>query len=160
MPRVWISNGIPYKPGLYDRHGSRWGAGIWLQTQATLITYPEAAVEEEHILFQCGACGKLESCLAVTLKVPDQVRAFQRCDCGKAMHRIRAGKNIRDFHVSLETKTLKVDIENLLSQKGTGFSVKTVIHVHRLFDRFGSGGVFGRGQSLSSLPWKIQALLS
>lgn len=64
----------------------------------------------------------------------------------------------RDLHISIETKTPKVDIdgkkvdiggekvdiESLLSEKGTGFSVKTIIHVHRLFDRFGSDGVFGR----------------
>lgn len=57
----------------------------------------------------------------------------------------------RDLHISIEAKTpkvdigsKKVDIESLLSEKGTGFSVKTIIHVHRLFDRFGSDGVFGR----------------
>lgn len=64
----------------------------------------------------------------------------------------------RDLHISIETKTPKVDIdgkkvdiggekvdiESLLSEKGTGFSVKTIIHVHRSFDRFGSDGVFGR----------------
>lgn len=37
---------------------------------------------------------KLESRLAVTLKTPDQVRILQRCDCGKAMHRIRAEKDM------------------------------------------------------------------
>lgn len=64
----------------------------------------------------------------------------------------------RDLHISVEPKvpkvdiggkkvdieSEKVDIESLLSQKGTGFSVKTIVHVHRLFDRFGSDGVFGR----------------
>lgn len=65
----------------------------------------------------------------------------------------------RDLHISIVTKTpkvdidgkkvdidtRKVDIESLLSQKGAGFSVKTVVHVHRLFERFGTEGVFGRG---------------
>lgn len=101
MPRVWISNGIPHRPGLYDRHGSRWGAGNHLggllygpKAKAALIAHPEATVEVEHALFQCGACGKLESRLAVTLKAPEQVRILQQCDCGKAMHRIRAGKDM------------------------------------------------------------------
>ncbi len=64
------------------------------KAKAALIAHPEATVEVEHALFQCGACGKLESCLAVTLKTPDQVRILQRCDCGKAMHRIRAEKDM------------------------------------------------------------------
>ena len=58
----------------------------------------------------------------------------------------------RDLHISVEPKapkvdieSEKVDIESLLSQKGAGFSVKTVVHVHRLFERFGTEGVFGRG---------------
>lgn len=58
------------------------------------IAHPEATVEVEHALFQCGACGKLERRLAVTLKAPEQVRILQRCDCGKAMRRIRAGKDM------------------------------------------------------------------
>lgn len=58
------------------------------------MTGTEATVEVEHARFQCGACGKLESRLAVTLKTPDQVRILQRCDCGKAMHRIRAEKDM------------------------------------------------------------------
>ena len=64
------------------------------KAKAALIAHPEATVEVEHALFQCGACGKLESRLAVTLKTPDQVRILQRCDCGKAMHRIRAEKDM------------------------------------------------------------------
>lgn len=64
------------------------------KAKAALITHPEATMEVEHALFQCGACGKLESRLAVTLKAPEQVRIRQRCDCGKAMHRIREGKDM------------------------------------------------------------------
>ena len=64
------------------------------KAKAALIAHPEATVEVEHALIQCGACGKLESRLAVTLKTPDQVRILQRCDCGKAMHRIRAEKDM------------------------------------------------------------------
>ena len=64
------------------------------KAKAALIAHPEATVEVEHALFQGGACGKLESRLAVTLKAPEQVRILQQCDCGKAMHRIRAGKDM------------------------------------------------------------------
>ena len=64
------------------------------KAKAALIAHPEATVEVEHALIQCGACGKLESRLAVTLKAPEQVRILQQCDCGKAMHRIRAGKDM------------------------------------------------------------------
>ena len=41
------------------------------KAKAALIAHPEATVEVEHARFQCGACGKLESRLAVTLKTPD-----------------------------------------------------------------------------------------
>lgn len=64
------------------------------KAKAALIAHPEAAVEVEHALFQCGACGKLESRLAVTVKAPIRVPILQRCDCGATMHRIRAGKDI------------------------------------------------------------------
>ena len=63
------------------------------KAKAALIAHPEATVEVEHALFH-GACGKLERRLAVTLKAPEQVRILQRCDCGKAMHRIRAEKDM------------------------------------------------------------------
>lgn len=64
------------------------------KAKAALTAHPEAAVEVEHAPFQCGACSKLESRLAVTLKAPEQVRIRQRCDCGKAMHRIRGEKDM------------------------------------------------------------------
>ncbi len=38
----------------------------------------------------------------------------------------------------------KVDIESVLSEKGSDFSVKTTIHIHRLFEKFGFDEVFGR----------------
>ena len=41
-------------------------------------------------------------------------------------------------------KTKKVDIESVLSEKGSDFSVKTRIHIHRLFEKFGFDEVFGR----------------
>ena len=38
----------------------------------------------------------------------------------------------------------KVDIQNLFSRKTSDFNVKTIIHIHRMFDRFGYDEVFGR----------------
>lgn len=47
---------------------------------------------EGRAMYQCGACGKLESRLAVTVKAPVRVPILQRCDCGATMRRIRSGK--------------------------------------------------------------------
>ena len=38
----------------------------------------------------------------------------------------------------------KVDIESVISAKDDKFSVKTTVHIHRLFDEFGFDGIFGR----------------
>ena len=35
----------------------------------------------------------------------------------------------------------KVDIESVLSEKSSDFSVKTTIHIHRLFEKFGFDGL-------------------
>lgn len=62
------------------------------KAQAALVAHPEAPVSVEMAMYQCGACGKLESRLAVTVKAPVRVPILQRCDCEAAMHRIRSGK--------------------------------------------------------------------
>ena len=38
----------------------------------------------------------------------------------------------------------KVDIESVISAKDNKFSVKTTVHIHRLFEEFGFDGIFGR----------------
>ena len=48
----------------------------------------------------------------------------------------------------------KVDIESVLSEKGSNFSVKTTVHIHRLFEKFGFGGVFGRSAVMELLDLK------
>ena len=48
----------------------------------------------------------------------------------------------------------KVDIESVLSQKGSGFSVKTTVHIHRLFEKFGFDEVFGRSAVMEILELK------
>lgn len=70
-------------------------AGIYgTKAQAALIAHPEAPVSVERAMYQCRACGKLESRLAVTVKAPIRVPTLQRCDCGATMHRIRTGKDM------------------------------------------------------------------
>ena len=64
------------------------------ETVLALVAHPEAPVSVERAMYQCGACGKLESRLAVTVKAPVRVPILQRCDCGATMHRIRSGKDM------------------------------------------------------------------
>lgn len=74
----------------------------------------------------------------------------------------------RDMHISgsLNTKKVdiesekvdiqnkKVDIENTLLEKGKDLSVKTAIHVRRLFERFGYDEVFGRSAVMNVVDLK------
>ena len=48
----------------------------------------------------------------------------------------------------------KVDIENVLSEKGSDFSIKTTVHIHRLFEKFGFDEVFGRSAVMELLELK------
>ena len=48
----------------------------------------------------------------------------------------------------------KVDIESVLSAKGSDFTVKTTVHIHRLFEKFGFDGVFGRSTVMELLELK------
>ena len=50
--------------------------------------------------------------------------------------------DIENGKVDIQDK--KVDIDSVLSEKGSDFSVKTTIHIHRLFEKFGFDEVFGR----------------
>lgn len=47
----------------------------------------------------------------------------------------------------------KVDIESVLSEKGSDFSVKTTIHIHRLFEKFGFDEMFGRSAVMELLGY-------
>ena len=47
-----------------------------------------------------------------------------------------------------------VDIESVLSEKGSNFSVKTTVHIHRLFEKFGFDEVFGRSAVMELLELK------
>ena len=60
--------------------------------------------------------------------------------------------DIGELKVDIENE--KVDIESVLSEKGSTFSVKTNAHIHRLFEKFGFDGVFGRSAVMELLELK------
>ena len=67
--------------------------------------------------------------------------------------------DIGDTKVDIENEKVdiqdpKVDIESVLSEKGSDFSVKTTVHIHRLFERFGFDEVFGRSAVMEILELK------
>ena len=52
----------------------------------------------------------------------------------------------RNLHINgllneekVDIQSEKVDIESMISAKDNEFSVKTMVHIHRLFDGFGAG---------------------
>ncbi|MDD6057027.1 MAG: hypothetical protein PUB98_02010 [Clostridiales bacterium] len=47
-----------------------------------------------------------------------------------------------------------MDVESVLSKKGKGFSAKTTIHIHRLFEQFGFDEIFGRSAVMELLALK------
>ena len=66
---------------------------------------------------------------------------------------IRAAKvDIQDKKVDIQDK--KVDIESVLAEKGGNFSIKTTVHIHRLFDKYDFDRVFGRGAVMELLDLK------
>ena len=67
--------------------------------------------------------------------------------------------DIGDSKVDIENEKVdiqgkKVDIESVLSEKGRDFSVKTTVHIHRLFEKFGFDEVFGRSAVMELLELK------
>ena len=66
----------------------------------------------------------------------------------------------RNLHISellneekVDIQDKKVDIESVLSEKGSDFSVKTTIHIHRLFEKFGFDEMFGRSAVMELLGY-------
>ena len=67
--------------------------------------------------------------------------------------------DIGDKKVDIENEKVdiqdqKVDIENVLSEKGSDFSIKTTVHIHRLFEKFGFDEAFGRSAVMELLELK------
>ena len=60
--------------------------------------------------------------------------------------------DIENGKVDIQDK--KVDIESVLSEKGRNFSVKTKVHILRLFEEFGFDEVFGRSTVMELLELK------
>ena len=60
--------------------------------------------------------------------------------------------DIGNAKVDIENE--KADIESVLSEKGSNFSVKTTVHIHRLFEKFGFDEVFGRSAVMKLLELK------
>ena len=60
----------------------------------------------------------------------------------------------QNLHISGLLNEEKVDIERVLSEKGSDFSVKTTVHIHRLFEKFGFDEVFGRSAVMELLELK------
>ena len=60
--------------------------------------------------------------------------------------------DIQDTKVDIQGT--KVDIESVISAKDNEFSVKTTVHIHRLFEEFGFDGIFGRSAVMKLLELK------
>ena len=67
----------------------------------------------------------------------------------------------RNFNISglldeekVDIGNAKVDIENILSKKGGDSLAKTMVHIHRLFKKFGFDKVFGRSSVMELLELK------
>lgn len=67
----------------------------------------------------------------------------------------------RKLHISellnnkkVDIQDKKVDIESILSKKGNEFSIKTTVHIYRLFEKFGFDEVFGRSVVMELLELK------
>ena len=67
--------------------------------------------------------------------------------------------DIEDKKMDIENKKVdiqdvKVHIGNVISKGGSNFSVKTTAYIHRLFEKFGFDGVFGRSAVMELLELK------
>ena len=67
----------------------------------------------------------------------------------------------RNLHISgllneekVDIQDKKVDVESVLSERGSDFSVKTTVHIQRLFEKFGFDEVFGRSAVMELLELK------
>ena len=54
-------------------------------------------------------------------------------------------------NTKVDIQDVKVDIESVLSEKGSDFSVKTTVHIYKLFEKFGFDEIFGRSAVMELL---------
>lgn len=64
------------------------------------------------------------------------------------------GQKVDIENKKVDIQDIKVDIESVLSDKSSDFSVKTMVHINRLFERFGFDEVFGRSSVMELLGLK------
>ena len=71
----------------------------------------------------------------------------------------------RNLHISellneekVDIQDKKVDVESVLSERGSDFSVKTTVHIQRLFEKFGFDEVFGRSAAMEVLELKASGV--
>ena len=77
----------------------------------------------------------------------------KKVDTGDTKVDIENGKtDIENNKVDIQDK--KVDIESILAKKGNEFSIKTTVHIYRLFEKFGFDEVFGRSVVMELLELK------
>ena len=67
----------------------------------------------------------------------------------------------RNLHISgllneekVDIESKKVDIESIISERGSRLSAKTAVHIYRLFEKFGFDEVFGRSVVMELLELK------
>ena len=65
----------------------------------------------------------------------------------------------RNLHISGLLNEEKVDIGSVLSEKGSDFSEKTMVHIHRLFEKFGFDEVFGRSPEIVDTACRQSGIL-
>lgn len=76
-----------------------------------------------------------------------------KVDIGAAKVDIGAAKMDIE-NLEADDQALKADFERLISTQVHAFSAKTMVHIYRLFDKFGFEGIFGRGMVMDLLGLK------
>ena len=54
----------------------------------------------------------------------------------------------------VDIQDTKVDIESIVFAKDNKFSLKTIVYIHKLFEKFGFDGIFGRSSVMELLELK------
>lgn len=57
-------------------------------------------------------------------------------------------------HENVDIQQLNADIKDVFSDKTKDFSIRTIIHIHRLFEKFGFDEIFGRKSVMEILNLK------
>ncbi len=78
----------------------------------------------------------------------------------KTLNNVNTEKvNVRDTKMDIKNGKMdvqdrKVGIESVLSEKGSAFSVKTAVRIHKLFEKFGFDEIFRRSEVMELLELK------